>query len=105
LRFDARTHVFTIPILSHPHPHRSRDQARERARAHKRAGNMVAANECYQRAVDVSPEMAKAVIDRLKRDGFECVVAPYEADGQMAYLVRHGFVDAVITEAGLLYSC
>lgn len=77
---------------------RSREEAKERARAHKRAGNTAAANECYQRAVDITPEMAKVVVDRLKFAGFECIVAPYEADGQMAYLVRHGFVDGVITE-------
>ena len=52
----------------------------------------------YQRAVDVSPEMALAVIHALKKDGFSTVVAPYEADAQMAYLVRHGFVDGVVTE-------
>ena len=77
---------------------RSREQARERARAHRRAGNAAAAAESYQRAVDVSPEMAKAVIERLKTEGYQCVVAPYEADAQMAYLVRNGFVDGVITE-------
>ena len=35
------------------------------------------------------------------------MAAPYEADGQMAYLVRHGFVDAVITEDSdlLAYDC
>ena len=77
---------------------RARVEAKHKARAHKRAGNDVAANEMYQRAVDVSPEMALAVIEALKKDGFSTVVAPYEADAQMAYLVRHGFVDGVVTE-------
>ena len=77
---------------------RARVEAKHKARAHKRAGNDVAANEMYQRAVDVSPEMALAVIHALKKDGFSTVVAPYEADAQMAYLVRHGFVDGVVTE-------
>ena len=77
---------------------RARVEAKHKARAHKRAGNDVAANEMYQRAVDVSPEMALAVIEALKKDGFRTVVAPYEADAQMAYLVRHGFVDGVVTE-------
>ena len=79
---------------------RQRARARQRATAwaHKRAGNSNAANEAYQRAVDVTPEMAKAVIDRLRAEGHACVVAPYEADVQMAYLIRHGFVDGVITE-------
>ena len=77
---------------------RARVEAKHKARAHKRAGNDVAANEMYQRAVDVSPEMALAVIHALKKDGFSTVVAPYEADAQIAYLVRHGFVDGVVTE-------
>ena len=42
---------------------RARVEAKQKARAHKRAGNEVAANEMYQRAVDVSPEMALAVIE------------------------------------------
>ena len=28
----------------------------------------------------------------------ECIVAPYEAYAQMAYLARHNIVDAVLTE-------
>ena len=28
----------------------------------------------------------------------ECIVAPYEADAQLAYLSREGIVDLVITE-------
>ena len=30
--------------------------------------------------------------------GVECIVAPYEADAQLAYLSREGIVDLVITE-------
>lgn len=30
--------------------------------------------------------------------GVEVIVAPYEADAQMAYLANTGYVDAVITE-------
>lgn len=54
-----------------PHPHtpthspanRSRREAREKAAAHVAAGNLAAALECYQRAVDITPAMAKAVIE------------------------------------------
>lgn len=77
---------------------RTRTEAKDRARKHRRAGNLTAANEQYQRAVDVSPEMALAVIEELKKNGFECIVAPYEADAQMAYLIRNEFVHGVVTE-------
>jgi len=33
-----------------------------------------------------------------KKAGVECLVAPYEADAQLAYLARQGYVNAVITE-------
>ncbi|PNH09346.1 Exonuclease 1 [Tetrabaena socialis] len=42
---------------------RGRREALERARAHAESGNAGAANECYQRAVDVAPWMAKVVME------------------------------------------
>ncbi|RHY32604.1 hypothetical protein DYB32_002593 [Aphanomyces invadans] len=56
------------------------------------------ARQSFVKAVDVSPYMAHRVIQRLKHKGIQYVVAPYEADAQMAYLVRMGIVDAVISE-------
>lgn len=35
----------------------------DRARQHAESGNMTAANECYQKAVDIAPWMAKVVIE------------------------------------------
>lgn len=34
----------------------------------------------------------------LQRDGIECIVAPYEADAQLAYLSRTGYVHSIISE-------
>jgi hypothetical protein len=42
---------------------RARAEAREKAAAHLAAGNMAAAVECYQRCVDITPAMAKHVIE------------------------------------------
>jgi hypothetical protein len=42
---------------------RARAEAREKAAAHLAAGNMAAAVECYQRCVDITPAMAKQVIE------------------------------------------
>ena len=77
---------------------RGRREALARAKRHAMQGNASAAYEQYTRAVDVTPEMARQVIDALAREGFESLTAPYEADAQMAYLAKHGFVDGVITE-------
>jgi hypothetical protein len=63
-----------------------------------REGNKTAANEFFQKAVDVTPRMAYNLIQVLKQEDVDYIVAPYEADAQMAFLSMNGFVDAVITE-------
>lgn len=52
----------------------------------------------FQKAVDVTPEMARQLIDELKRTGVQYIVAPYEADAQMVYLERQGMIDGIISE-------
>jgi len=43
----------------------------------------------------------------LRQENVEYVVAPYEADAQMAFLARNGHVDLVITEDSdlIAYAC
>ncbi|KAJ3696092.1 hypothetical protein LUZ60_001469 [Juncus effusus] len=77
---------------------RSRKENMDRALQHESAGNSKAAFECYQKAVDISPSIAFELIKVLKREKVEYIVAPYEADAQMAFLSINKLVDAVITE-------
>jgi exonuclease-1 len=116
---------------------RARQENKQKAAQHLQAGNLSAAYECYQRAVDVTPAMAKHLIEVrtgpgrpptapalpgraaqrsatlpptpqvLKTAAVQFIVAPYEADAQMAYLARRGDVHAVITEDSdlLVYGC
>lgn len=51
-----------------------------------------------QKAVEVTPMMARELIEELKRMGVSYVVAPYEADSQMAYLEKKGIIDGVLSE-------
>jgi len=51
-----------------------------------------------QKAVDVTPEMARQLIDELKKIGVQYIVAPYEADAQMAYLEKQGVIDGILSE-------
>jgi exonuclease-1 len=51
-----------------------------------------------QKSVDVTPEMARAVIEELKHHNIQYVVAPYEADSQLAYLERKGIIEGVLSE-------
>ena len=52
----------------------------------------------FQKAVDVTPEMARQLIDDLKRAGVKYIVAPYEADPQMVYLETKGIIDGILSE-------
>jgi exonuclease-1 len=47
---------------------------------------------------DISPDVAYRLIVALKDRKLPFIVAPYEADAQLAYLSRNGLVDVVITE-------
>lgn len=51
-----------------------------------------------QKAVDVTPEMAVQLIEELKKADVQYVVAPYEADAQLAYLERQGIIQGMLSE-------
>ncbi|KAL2622243.1 hypothetical protein R1flu_002448, partial [Riccia fluitans] len=86
---------------------RSRKENLLRAQEHERLGNHSAAYECYQRAVDITPAVALRLIKVLQQEGVEYIVAPYEADAQMAYLALNDLVQVVITEDSdlIAYGC
>lgn len=63
-----------------------------------KAGNKKLAMEYFMKSIDVTPSMAKAVIEFLKAERLKFVVAPYEADSQMVYLEKLGLVDGIISE-------
>ena len=52
----------------------------------------------FQKAIDVTPEMARQFIEELKTLGVQYVVAPYEADAQMVYLEKKGIIQGIISE-------
>ena len=51
-----------------------------------------------RRSLDISHEMALEVIKQCQAENVDCIVAPYEADAQLAYLNISGIADVVITE-------
>jgi exonuclease-1 len=51
-----------------------------------------------QKAVDVTPEMARLLIEELKHHNIQYIVAPYEADSQLAYLERIGVINGIMSE-------
>lgn len=70
-------------------------------------GNESAALKAFQKAVDITPEMANKLVKRCQAIGVECLVAPYEADAQLAHLSKTNYVAAVISEDSdlLVFGC
>ncbi|XP_059644515.1 exonuclease 1 [Cornus florida] len=91
--------------------HRKRKTNLDLAMAKFNEGNVNAASELFQRAVSITPSMAHQLIQILRTENIEFVVAPYEADAQLAYLSsleeEKGGIVAVISEDSdlLAYGC
>ena len=60
----------------------------------------------FQRGLSVTSAMEKNTISALNKMGVKVIVAPYEADAQLAYLCYTGYCQAVLTEDSdiLVYS-
>ncbi|KAJ2788511.1 hypothetical protein GGI18_002910, partial [Coemansia linderi] len=89
-----------LPSKLHTELERQRNRQERRQAAIKlwNQSKRKQAYELFQRCVEVTPAMAKAVIEVLGREGFRCLVAPYEADAQLAFLERVGVITAAISE-------
>ena len=70
----------------------SRETAMAAGYAAHDAGDAATAHSHFSRAVDVTPAMALRFIRILQRRGVAYVVAPYEADAQLAYMSRAGII-------------
>jgi exonuclease 1 len=75
-----------------------RAKAREAGMAALARNDRASAAEQFQRGCEVTHEMARAVIKEVRKLNVEYVVAPYEADAQLAWLSASDDVDVVVTE-------
>ncbi len=62
------------------------------AREFLRQGKTGDARKCFQKCVDISSEMALELMKACRAKNVDCIVAPYEADAQLAYLSLQGFL-------------
>lgn len=84
--------------------HTEKDRAARRKESRRvglemlRMGRPSQAQLELQKAVDVTPLMAREIIEELTKLDVEYVVAPYEADSQLAYLEKQGLIHGVLSE-------
>ena len=50
-------------------------------------GNKANALDYFRKAVDITPTLAYTFMKWLKKEKIEYMVAPYEADAQLAYVI------------------
>nr|CAD7589070.1 unnamed protein product [Timema genevievae] len=85
----------------------SREICRKRAAELLRAGQPNEARNFLRRAIDVTHEMALALMVECRKKSVDCIVAPYEADAQLAFLNIKNIAQIVITEDSdlVLFGC
>ncbi|XP_045113559.1 exonuclease 1-like isoform X2 [Portunus trituberculatus] len=76
----------------------NREKNRKQAKELLRQGRAREALEHFRRCVEVTSEMAFEVISACRARNIDVVVAPYEADAQLAFLNLKGIAQVVITE-------
>ncbi|AFZ80951.1 XPG I domain-containing protein [Theileria equi strain WA] len=84
----------------------AREEALEMIRKNGGKVNTEIMRKCMQ-AIYVTPEIIFRVIGLCRKMGIQVVVAPYEADAQVAYLCRSGIASCAISEDSdlLAYGC
>ena len=72
-----------------------------------RAGDNKGARWLMRQCVDVNFEMVHRVVQKCREEQIDYIVAPFEADAQIAFLVNHGIADYAITEDSdlLVFGC
>ncbi|KAJ9578102.1 hypothetical protein L9F63_025039, partial [Diploptera punctata] len=105
LVFDGRN--LPAKAMTEKKRRENRQSCRKRAAELLRAGKPDEARNFLRRCIDVTHEMALALIKECRRHNVDCIVAPYEADAQLAYLNMQNIAQIVITEDSdlVLFGC
>ena len=88
------------PMKARLNEERRAQRAAQRAKAEAllAQGKRAEAVSAMSKAVGVRPHMTQQLIERCRARGVEFIVAPYEADVQLAYMSHHSLIDCVVTE-------
>ncbi|XP_055699981.1 exonuclease 1 [Phlebotomus papatasi] len=103
--FDGR-HL-PAKALTEERRRESRKQARILAGKFLREGNVEQARSQFRRCVDITHEMALEVMKECRKIKVDSIVAPYEADAQLAFFNLSGIAEYIVTEDSdlLLFGC
>ncbi|XP_043503386.1 exonuclease 1 [Polistes fuscatus] len=87
--------------------HKKRDIKRQQAAQLIQAGRNAEGRNLLVQSIDVTHKIALELIKTCQSFNIDCIVAPYEADAQLAYLNISGIADVVITEDSdlILFGC
>lgn len=77
---------------------RRRDESKAVGLELYRAGKLAQAHQELQKAANVTPYMARLLIEELKKQNVQYIVAPYEADAQLVYLEQQGIINGILSE-------
>eukprot|EP01066_Platyproteum_vivax_P002824 Platyproteum_vivax@DN13539_c0_g1_i1.p1 len=102
---EGVTPVFVFDGIALPSKKGTNDERRQQRQAARTQvlrllseGRRGEAYKLASRGVEITPAHCWALMQRLKEVNVEYIVAPYEADAQLAYLCKCHYVDAVISE-------
>lgn len=89
-----------LPAKRGVHEHRAqqRETAKKEVVRAMRLGDTARMHSWMQRALDVTHDMAQELVQLCKNQGIEIIIAPYEADAQLAQLSLSGEVEACISD-------
>ncbi|CAM6091433.1 unnamed protein product [Calypogeia fissa] len=100
-----------LKALTEQNRRRGRDDNLQKAERKLAEGDLLSAQDHFQKAIEITPAMAHELIKVLREERIEYVVAPYEADAQLAHLStlapEVGGISTIITEDSdlLAYGC
>lgn len=86
---------------------RKRAEIKELGRKCLEQGDKKGAEKHFRKCLNITHAMVRKFIKALRLKQIDYVIAPYEADAQMAYFANNGFVDCVITDDSdlILFGC
>lgn len=97
--------VFVFDGARHPLKAREEGQRRDNRQENLELGKQLLAEgrhkeatQKFQQSVSITSEMVQQLQSRLRDLHIEFIVSPYEADAQLAYLCRIGYIRAAISE-------